>query len=467
MMKNRNNRITTIFLALSFFALSAIAHAVSPPPDGGYPGGNTAEGQNALLSLTSGSYNTALGLFSLESNITGNFNTGVGAGTLLANTADGNTATGAGALLSNTTGGDNTAVGAFALFSNTIGSTNTATGFQALFSNTEGNENTANGWAALVGNTSGSSNTATGYGALASNITGTGNTANGDFALVNNEAGGGNTAVGYFALNDNIGGTNNTANGYLALQHSTGDRNTAIGIGALENATGNNNTAVGAFAGAGLDTGDNNIDIGNDVVGLAGESNTIRIGNTDITDTFIRGISGATASGGAAVFVNGNGKLGTMTSSARFKEEIKPMDSASEVLFSLKPVTFRYKKEIDPAGTQQFGLVAEDVEKVNAELVVRDETGKVNSVRYEQVNAMLLNEFLKEHKEVEEQQVRITDLNSRLAKQEVLSAQQQKSFQSRLAEQAMQIEALASGLQKVSAHVEISKPARKVVSNRR
>jgi len=159
---------------------------------------------------------------------------------------------------------------------------------------------------------------------------------------------------------------------------------------------------LGIFAGHDLTTGDNNIDIGNNVGGVAGESNTIRIGNTDITDTFIRGISGATVASGVAVLVAVNGHLGTVTSSKRFKEDIKLMDKASEALFSLKPVTFRYKKELDPAGTQQFGLVAEDVEKVNPDLVVRDERGKVNTVRYDQVNAMLLNEFLKEHRTVQE-----------------------------------------------------------------
>jgi hypothetical protein len=224
-----------------------------------------------------------------------------------------------------------------------------------------------------------------------------------------------------------------------------------MGSGALsENTTGSNNTALGFNAGDNL-SGDNNIDVGSGVQGVAGESNTIRIGNTDITDTFIRGISGQTVASGAAVLVAANGHLGTLTSSARFKEKIKPMEKASEALFGLKPVIFRYKKEIDPVGVQQFGLVAEDVEKVNRDLVVRDESGKVNSVRYEQVNAMLLNEFLKEHRKVE--------------KLEATVAQQQTTFQSRLAEQEMQIQALASGLQKVSARVEMSKPAPKVVSN--
>jgi predicted ribosome quality control (RQC) complex YloA/Tae2 family protein len=147
---------------------------------------------------------------------------------------------------------------------------------------------------------------------------------------------------------------------------------------------------------------------------VTGESNTIRIGNTDITDTFIRGISGATASGGAAVFVNGNGKLGTMTSSKRFKDEIKPMDRASEAILALRPVSFRYKKEIDPQRIPQFGLVAEDAEKVNPDLVIRDSQGKPQTVRYDQVNAMLLNEFLKAHRKVQEQEATISRLEKEI-----------------------------------------------------
>jgi hypothetical protein len=186
--------------------------------------------------------------------------------------------------------------------------------------------------------------------------------------------------------------------------------------------------------------GDNNIDIGSGVQGVAAESNTIRIGNTDITDTFIRGISGATASGGAAVFVNGNGKLGTMTSSARFKEEIKPMDKTSEVILALKPVAFRYKKEIDPQGIPQFGLVAEDVEKVNPDLVIRDREGKPQTVRYEQVNAMLLNEFLKEHSKVGKLEAALDAVTKRLNEQE-------------------------ARIQKVSAELEVSKPATNMALN--
>jgi hypothetical protein len=406
-MRNQITIFTTILLA--YFAISSMARAVVPPPDGGYPSGNTAEGQAALLSLTTGGFNTAAGWLSLRSITTGSFNTAIGAATLFANTADGNTATGAGALLSNTTGPFNTASGAFALFSNTEGSNNTAVGDSALFSNTTGFYNTATGRGALENNTTGSSNTATGLSALGNNTTGEQNAASGVFALAFNTTGEGNTANGYGALLSNNTGVFNTANGFHALYSNT---------------TGSGNTALGYTAGSNLTTGGDNICIGND--GVAADAAVIRIGRSFITATYIAGISGKTASGGAAVFVNSEGKLGTSTSSARFKDDIKPMGKASEALFALKPVTFYYKKEFDPRSIPQFGLVAEDVEKVNPELVVRDAEGKVNTVRYEQINTMLLNEFLKEHRTVQglkaslgQQQKEIATLIAHIKEQDV------------------------------------------------
>ena len=215
--------------------------------------------------------------------------------------------------------------------------------------------------------------------------------------------------------------------------------------------TGDNNTALGHDAGVNLTTNEsNNIDIGFNVGGVTGESNTIRIGNNNITDAFVRGISGTTIASGATVLVDSDGHLGTVTSSERFKENIKPMDKASEALFSLKPVTFRYKKEIDPNATPQFGLVAEDVEKISPDLVVRDESGLVNSVRFDQVNAMLLNEFLKEHRKVRELEATL--------------AREQNDFQSKLLEQEKQIAALASDLHKVSAEIEISRSTPQMAS---
>jgi hypothetical protein len=229
------------------------------------------------------------------------------------------------------------------------------------------------------------------------------NTAEGTQALISNTTGQANTAIGVGALNKNTTGVSNTATGMAALgSNTTGFSNTAIGARALLIATGDYNVALGDSAGQFLTTGDNNIDIGYNVLGVKGESNTIRIGNTDIIATYISGISGQTVVGGAAVFVDSNGKLGTMIASTRFSDEIKPMDKASEAILTLKPVTFRYKQEIDPRSIRQFGLIAEEVEKINPDLVGRDEKGKVYSVRYEAVNAMLLNEFLKEHSKVEQ-----------------------------------------------------------------
>ena len=389
--------IPMFLIALFCFGRLPKAEAVVPAPDGGYPGGNTAEGQAALLSLTTGGFNTAVGLLSLRSLTEGSFNTGIGAGTLIASMGSENTATGAGALLSNTIGNYNTANGAFALFSNTQGFAQTAIGDRALFSNTTGDFNTAVGYQALNRNIDGNANTANGLSALLNNITGNGNTSHGYRALVENTTGSGNTAVGASAL--------------------------------TANTTGSSNIALGSTAGINVVSASNVICIGAQVSG-ANVSNSCYIGQ----------IFGVTSSGGTAVFINGSGKLGTTTSSRRFKEEIKPMERASEALFALKPVTFRYKKDLDSARTPQFGLVAEDVEKVDPDLVVRDKEGKPYSVRYEQVNAMLLNEFLKEHRRNEEQQATI--------------ARQQK-----------QIEVLVAGLQKVSAQLEVITPAPQTALN--
>ena len=389
-------------LVLAAFALSPTVQAqLSPPPDGGYDGDNTAEGTDALFSLTTGPDNTAIGFD---------------------------------ALYSNTTGDSNTATGSQALLSNTTGVRNTADGFAALQTNTTGERNTATGRAALVNNITGNNNTADGHDALFSNTTAIRNTATGSFALFSNTTGPNNTAIGYFALFSNTTGNSNTANGYDAL---------------LNNTTGVGNIALGNFAGSNLTTGDNNIDIGNQ--GVAAEANTIRIGARGTqTQTFIAGVTGAAVIG-VAVKVNAAGQVGTAPSSQRFKTEIKPMDKSSEAILALKPVTFHYKKELDPEGILQFGLVAEEVEKVNPDLVARDAQGKIYTVRYEAVNAMLLNEFLKEHRTVQEQKATI--------------AQLKQDFQSRLAEQQKQIEALSAGLQKVTARIEMTKSAPQVAVN--
>jgi hypothetical protein len=312
------------FLLIPFvfvcFGLSPAVRAVVPAPDGGYPGFNTAEGTNALLSLTSGVGNNAIG-------------------------------------------------------------------FHALRDNTTGTHNTADGFAALSRTTTGQHNTATGDEALGSN--------------------------------------------------TTGSFNTADGAHSLENNTGTGNTALGFGAGANVTTANNVICLGAGVLG-ANESNSCFIGN----------VFNRTSPGGTAVFVDSSGKLGTITSSRRFKEEIEPMAQASEGLFALKPVTFRYKKGIDPQRIPQFGLVAEDVEAVNPDLVVRDEEGKVNTVRYDAVNAMLLNEFLKEHRKVEE-------LSSIVAEQR----KEVNALAAAVKEQAAQV-------QKVSAQVELSKVEPQMVVNK-
>ena len=442
-------RFALLLIPLLIYCIGLLpsAQAVSPAPDGAYAGGNTAEGQNSLLSLTTGMNNSGIGFEALQANTSGNYNTGIGVRTLWSNTIGSyNTASGAFALTFNTTGAYNVANGFHALYHNTTASYNTATGYQALFSNTTGNNNTANGYYALRNNTTGGANTANGYYALRNNTTGTYNTASGGYALYHNTTGWDNTASGDYALGDNTG-TANTANGYAALAfNTTGDYNTANGSGALaSNTTGSNNIALGFNAGEDI-KGDDNIDIGN--TGDFRDSDTIRIGYKQ-TALYIAGFSTVV---GSPIYIDTNtGRLGILSSSERFKDAIEPMGDASEALLSLHPVKFRYKKGIDPKRAPQFGLVAEDVEKVNPNLVVRDKEGKPYTVRYDAVNAMLLNEFLKEHRKVEELQATL--------------AEQQKSFESKLAGEQKQIDALTAGLQKVSAQLEVSKAAPQTVLN--
>ena len=428
----KSKAFITVIATISCLALSPIAQAVVPAPGGGYPGGNTAEGQNALFSLTTGGFNTAVGYLSLRSDTTGSFNTAVGAGTLLANTGNENTATGVGALLSNTSGDRNTATGAVALLSDTSGHDNTSTGVEALYHNTNGNDNTASGVDVLFSNTHGDENTATGHSALFSNTTGHDN-----------------TSCGFSSMLDNIGGSFNTAIGQAALLSNTsGDSNTAIGNVALAfNTNGSGNIALGDGAGASVTTANNVI-----AIGTAGN---------DVSDScYIGNIFGATSSNGIGVFVNSNGRLGTMTSSQRFKEEIKAMDQTSEVLYDLRPVTFRYKKEIDPDAKSQFGLVAEDVEKVNPNLVVRDKEGKPYSVRYDQVNAMLLNEFLKEHRKVEAQARKMDAQEHKIREHEATISELKKDLQTVVA----RLKDQDSKIRRVTAELEMSKRSPHVVA---
>ncbi len=353
-------------------------------------GFNTADGDHALFNITTGVANTAVGWYSLFSNTDGSFNTAVGAGTLVLNVGDQaagvgveNTAVGVAALLFNTTGGRNTAVGSTALENNDTGSGNTANGYQALLRNIDGNSNVAVGRIALTNHTTGSFN----------------------------------TAIGNQALELDTSGTRNTAVGSVAL-------------GA--NITGNDNTAVGRHAGDVI-TGGGNVCIGEGVTGEAGVDNRTYIRNVN-TDA----VNGA---GTDSVTVNlTTGRVGHLASSRRYKEDIKPMDKASEALYRLKPVSYRYKKEIDHSQSLDYGLVAEDVAQVDPNLAIRDGNGQIESVRYMAVNAMLLNEFLKEHKKVEELEATV--------------AQQQKGM-----------EALMAQVQKVSAQIQVNKPAPQRTAN--
>ena len=312
--------------------------------------------------------------------------------------------------------GDNTAVGDDALFSLVIGTNtgihNTATGYETLFSTTTGFNNTAVGWEAMDANTIGAKN----------------------------------TAVGCDGLEGNTTGSKNTGVGVLALLHNT---------------TGNGNIAFGFGAGQNLTTGNNNIDIGNP--GNAGESAAIRIGTAGVqTNAYVAGINGVTVAGGVVVVVDASGHLGTLVSSERFKDAIKPMGEASEAILALKPVTFHYKKELDPDSIPQFGLVAEQVEKVNPDLVARDDQGKAYTVRYEAVNAMLLNEFLKEHRKVEEQGREAQEHGRQLAVQD----RKVQELEATVAQLQLALKAQASQIQKVCERLEISKaPPRVVVNN--
>ena len=428
-MKNRNIILGAILSALAWFGPLPAARAVVPAPDGGYANWNTAEGTNALFHLTSGVYNTAIGGRALFSNTTGTHNT----------------ATGFNALYSNTNGKFNTANGANALYRNTSGTYNTASGYQALYRDTTGNGNTGSGYQALYSNQTGANNAAFGYVSLYNN-TGSVNTAFGSQTLVYN-IGNNNTAVGYQASAFNTTGPYKAAVGFAALSsNATGGDNAAFGPYALFHATGDSNIGVGYGAGYLISTGSSNIHIGNQ--GFEGDDSTIRIGDTDQTATYIAGIAGNTVgAGGSACYVDNAGKLGVFLSARRFKTDIADMGNTSEALLALRPVTFHYKPELDKTGIPQFGLIAEEVAKVNPDLVTHDAKGELSTVRYEAVNAMLLNEFLKEHRKNEEQEKTITELKSGMT-----------ALAATVKEQAAQI-------QKVSAQLEASKPARQVVNN--
>jgi hypothetical protein len=503
----KTTRPLLITITLLCFALLPSAQAVVPPPDGFYPGSNTAEGENALFNLTSGTNNTAVGAGALHDNTTGGFNVAIGSGALASNIAGNfNMAVGTQALRDNTSN-FNLAIGFRVLFKNTSGNHLTGIGAAALQNNTIAGFNTAIGAAALQDNTTGVDNTAIGADALARNIDGDFNMASGSSALEVNTHGGQNTATGNSAMFSNITGDQNTASGNAALGlNVAGDANTAVGQGALFGfgLTGSGNTAVGADAGSGFNGADHdNICIGSQVLGVAGQSNTIRIGTNlpsggmnmsaggllqsftigsgfqgggiqylqffgnsisiapnfstanGVSNCFIGGIFNQTPIAGShLVLVGSNGRLADATlSSRRFKKDIAPIDKISEGILALRPVTFHWKN--DKTNEPEFGLVAEDVAEVNLDWITRNPQGEISGVRYETIPILLLNEFLKEHKKVEEQQASIADLKSTVA----LQQKEMQVLTAQLKEQAAQI-------QKVSAQLEASKPAPKVVANK-
>jgi trimeric autotransporter adhesin len=411
---------TTIPLPLFCVVLAFLSVNISPTAravcqEGCDTSTNTFLGEDALIN-NSGSRNTAVGYHAMEG--ANSFAcVAIGYLALALNTGQLNTAVGVSAMQDNTTGANNTAVGWSAMVHNTIGLSNVAVGLNALANNTTGNNNSVLGSFSAIKNISGSDLVSIG-----------------DSAMYANTTGNRNIAIGSDALSSNTIGSNNTATGVAALALTRiGNDNTAVGLRALvRNGSGNSNIALGFQAGANLTTGSDNIDIGNP--GVAGESAAIRIGTAGRqTNTYVAGISGATVPTGVAVIVDATGHLGATTSSARFKDEIKPMDKASEAILALKPVTFHYKHELDPEGIPQFGLVAEEVEKVNPDLVARDGDGKPYTVRYEAVNVMLLNEFLKARRQIDAQQ--------------------------------KQIDALTAGLQKMSAQLEVTKPVLQTIAN--
>ena len=374
-MKSRKIIFTTVLSALVCFGLCQQVQSATDTPDpGSISLSNTADGDLALVGLTTGIYNSAFGFYALLSNADANFNTGVGAGVLLVNTASENTAVGAGALFSNVDGSDNNAVGAFALFNNVSGDFNNAHGRDALL-----------------------------------NSTGSQNNAFGDDAMFFNTTGSFNTAIGDDALDANVDGNSNVAVGDEA----------GTGLGASVN----NCIAIGAPGAGTFATLDNTCFIGS-------------IFDQPVSDVGTQ----------EAVFVDQFNVVGISASSRRFKHDIQPMDKSSAAILALKPVTFKYNA--DKNGRTQYGLIAEEVATVNPDLVVQHKDGEISTVRYEQVNAMLLNEFLKAHKKVQNLEVTVAQQQKGM---EVLTAQ--------LKEQAAQI-------QKVSAQLEVNKAAPQVVTNK-
>ena len=432
----------TMTIALCWFALSPPLKAVDCPSTCTAAGGNTGLGVNALTSVNPGAggiNNTAVGTNALTADTGGFYNVAVGSG----------------ALANNISGNFNMAIGAEALNQNNA-NFNLAIGFRVAFQNTIGNHLTGIGAAAMRNNTTAGFNTAVGADALRENTSTELNVAVGDSAL---------TSFNGTAATDGA----NTALGSIALVTLTsGQENVAVGRRALENSTsGSNNTSLGWRSGDGVLTGDGNTCIGSSTcTNTSSADNVVCIGQNSAGENFSNRAYIPNVGQFTQNFVVGNvefvtvrlsdGKLGHTVSSRRYKDDIKPMGDASELIYKLKPVSFRYKKTPEYQGDNlDYGLIAEDVAEIDPKLAIRDGKGQIESLRYVAIYNMMLNEFLKEHKKVEEQQASIADLKSTVA----LQQKEMQVLTAQLKEQAAQI-------QKVSAQVEASKPAPKVVANK-
>ncbi len=360
---------------------------------------NTGAVERLRLEEASGNLSRNGALF-VHTTGTNNLFVGPGAGNP-ATTGSANAGFGKDALRSNTTAAGNSAFGEEALFSNTSGSQNSGFGENSLRANATGTRNNAFGRGALAANTAGGNNAGFGADALTSNLTGFYNSAFGESALRANTTGNLNSAFGENALRSNTTGSNNAALGQLALQGST---------------TGSRNVAVGPGAGSSQTTGSDNIYLANS--GVAGESGQIRVGSVGThTQATVAGIHGRTSASGIAVLVNASGTLGTTTSSGRFKQDVEDMAGASDLLMQLRPVTFRYRKEVAPDASdeRQYGLIAEEVAEVAPELVALDLEGRPHSVKYHLLPALLLNQAQRDQRAIEALERRIGELERELA----------------------------------------------------
>jgi Chaperone of endosialidase len=426
-----SSAIVRVGLVVCAIAAATSVHGAQPPDVVASDSfQNTAMGTSALTTVTPfnecnphgcepvGNANTAAGYHALNAVDTGGDNTAVGANALSLNLSFGNTAVGAQSLAANTMGEENTAVG-WATLAVSTGSVNTAIGSEALERDTTGSFNTALGASALQVNTTGENNTALGANALSLSDSSSNNTAVGAAALNYDTSGSGNTATGQDALNANTSGSANVGVGVAALMlNTTGSSNNALGLSALQtNVSGSYNLALGDHAGY-FTSGSNNVDIANH--GVAGENNAIRIGTVGTQKTaFLAGVYGTPISG-AAVVVSSTGQLGVVVSSERFKTDIAPIGGTTSKLDQLRPVTFHLKS--DPQGPLQYGLIAEEVAKVYPDLVIRDENGRIDGVRYDELAPMLLNEMKRQTTEIQQ-------LKLQMAEMQELKNQMQASMQ--------------------------------------